>query len=132
MFSIVSKSSVAGSTSFVPQHLACLVSYPTHSDVEVFAKAATAHDRGREASCQDVVQQKGVTRVEIASPLERNLSNVCQLFAQKTARTRGRPKELTEEKTDALVVKIELLIDKADATYEVKVTPERAIHRNAL
>ena len=64
--------------------------------------------------------EQGLSRADVARALNRNLSSICRLLAQKkTPAPIGRPVGLSEKQIDKLCVTIEKMVDAADANFEV-------------
>ena len=63
---------------------------------------------------------KGKTRTEVAAVLQRHISSVSRLMAQKrTPKPAGRPRALINAKIDAIVALLENTVSDADGKYEV-------------
>ena len=64
--------------------------------------------------------EQGFPPVRVAENLGRDLSSVTRLLAPgKLPKPVGRPRAVTDAKVDAIVAKLEAMVDEADSTYEV-------------
>ena len=95
----------------------CVSVAPSEPSMEPQPPRMTA-DEKRLARSMHFEQHK--TPTEISECLDRSLSAICRLLAQKRVpRPIGRPRALTDAKVDTIVALLEKMVTEADANHEV-------------
>lgn len=99
---------------------ACSLTHIVANFVDMDAAKTSRMTASEQALVRRLHFEQGKTRSDISRLLERSLSSISRLLAQKKApRRMGRPRKLTEATIDRIVATLEKMVDTTDGDDEV-------------